>query len=363
MNKRRILMPGGSMPSALSAPALAPGPVPAPVREKLSPLQKIKKELGLYSGTDVGQFVQSMKITLHVVEGLLPRISVNLLVGDSGIGKSPLAYQLGLCVAAGIPFLGLPVHKSKVLLIDYENAMHDSHWMLEQQRQHLQLTAFPDDLLLWPAHLLYQLSQADLDDAVPRLRPELVIIDSLRSFNPQMESDNGAAAQQIKALRVLSAQHGTAFLLVHHVRKQRPNHDASGNLETGQPLEWLRQAAGAQALINQTDMRLAVSRPHSKRAGDVALVLRGHGRTRGEVGPYLLQRRYDAEGEPIGYDRLAAAPALLDNPEQEAIWDALLPSFTFRDARLACNGHPETANRFLNDLLRLGLAQRVARGK
>jgi hypothetical protein len=32
------------------------------------------------------------------VEGFISHNSVSVLVGDSGLGKSPLAYQLGLCV-------------------------------------------------------------------------------------------------------------------------------------------------------------------------------------------------------------------------------------------------------------------------
>ena len=43
-------------------------------------------------------------------EGLIRNQSVNLLVGDSGLGKTPLGIQLGVCVAAGLSFLGLQVH-------------------------------------------------------------------------------------------------------------------------------------------------------------------------------------------------------------------------------------------------------------
>src|SRR5262245_15929886 len=59
-----------------------------------------------------------------VVEGLLPVGSVNLWAGDSGLGKSALVIQLGICVAAGKPFLGQAVRLSakKVLLVDFENS-------------------------------------------------------------------------------------------------------------------------------------------------------------------------------------------------------------------------------------------------
>src|SRR6267378_453500 len=57
----------------------------------------------------------------YVVEGLLPADDVHVAVGDSGLGKTPWAYQLGLCVAAGMPFLGHPVRESRVLYYDLEN--------------------------------------------------------------------------------------------------------------------------------------------------------------------------------------------------------------------------------------------------
>jgi hypothetical protein len=43
---------------------------------------------------------QVLKNPVHyVVDGLLPADDVHVAVGDSGLGKTPLAYQLGLCVA------------------------------------------------------------------------------------------------------------------------------------------------------------------------------------------------------------------------------------------------------------------------
>src|SRR6267378_1469177 len=99
------------MPSAPPAAPIPLGPVPVPKPS----IHQAKDEFGLLSASDVGRVVRAIPVTTFVVEGLLPRASINLLVGDSGIGKSPLAYQLALSVAAGIPFLGLPVSpKSKV---------------------------------------------------------------------------------------------------------------------------------------------------------------------------------------------------------------------------------------------------------
>src|SRR5712691_7580257 len=57
--------------------------------------------------------------TSYLVEGLLPTDDVHVGVGDSGIGKTPWAYQLGFCVATGQPFLGHAVKQGLVLYLDF----------------------------------------------------------------------------------------------------------------------------------------------------------------------------------------------------------------------------------------------------
>jgi KaiC/GvpD/RAD55 family RecA-like ATPase len=363
-------------------PQLVPDPAPsAPAEPQTSPLTQLKQEYGLYHGADVISAVRRLPPSNHLIDGMIPPGTVSILVGDSGIGKTPLAYQLALSLAAGVPFLGLPVKRSRVLLVDFENSLRDAHWMLEQLRKHLRLATYPDNFLLWPAHLApqdpgapfrmveKQLNRNGMNPGVSQvirmLAPDLVIVDSLRSFNPEMERDNAVAAWQIKSLREIAKAQGTAFLLIHHVRKQRMR-DGTGSfrgLEDGAAMDWLLQTAGARALINQTDVRLAVAPPARRDNDAIALLLRGHSRTRGEIGPYLLRRVLDNAGEPSGYERLAPTTSLLKSVEQEAIFLQLPESFAFGDALRITGGHPQTASRLLHDLARLGLVRKVARGQ
>src|SRR5262245_58435202 len=63
-----------------------------------------------------------LKIADYIVDGLIPQQGISIAVG-SGLGKSPLQYQAGICVAAGEPFLGRKVQRGRVLYIDYENGL------------------------------------------------------------------------------------------------------------------------------------------------------------------------------------------------------------------------------------------------
>jgi hypothetical protein len=72
-------------------------------------------------------------------------------------------------------------------------------------------------------------------------------------------------------------------------------------------------------------------RGRSAGAEEAGPILRGHFRTRGEVGPFLLRRkRADGDGQPLGYKRFAAYAGLLENPEQEAFFARLTRGVFFQ---------------------------------
>src|SRR5438105_2851135 len=81
---------------------------------------------GLLTPNDVNELAKRQRHSHSLVEGFIEGRSVSVLVGDSGLGKSPLAYQLGLSVAAGVPFLGLEVKKGVVVYADHENGAHSA---------------------------------------------------------------------------------------------------------------------------------------------------------------------------------------------------------------------------------------------
>src|SRR5258707_9891373 len=82
---------------------------------------RFKEEHGLYSGPELAERVRQLpqQASSALVEGFLEPCSVNVLTGDSGIGKSALVYQLALAVSTGKPFLGQACRASKVILGDY----------------------------------------------------------------------------------------------------------------------------------------------------------------------------------------------------------------------------------------------------
>jgi hypothetical protein len=306
----------------------------------------------------------------YVVEGLIPEASINIAAGDSGLGKSPWAYQMGLCVASGVQFLGHEVKQGRVLYVDLENGQSGIIGLARSLARHLGLPQCPEAFYLINEH-----DHAEkLEPMVAEVRPSLVIVDSLRAFRPEAEK-NENAAKLINELRQIARQYKTAFFIIHHIKK--PNDDyPSGALEDTPAMTWLLQACGGRALINQTDVRIGfdatlgtrgttMKKDRAKNAKDksdeIGLVVKGFARLHGEFGPLFLRREFDEDGSPLGYRALAGLE-LLFNSDQEAIVRKLPNSFTFKQAKLIYGRRDQATADLLQKLQRICVLTHVRGG-
>src|SRR5690242_16929130 len=71
-----------------------------------------------------------------VIDGFVAERSVNLLVGDNGIGKTPFLMAMGMAVAAGQPFLGKAVTQGRVLYLDAEMGQQQFIELMETLAKH-----------------------------------------------------------------------------------------------------------------------------------------------------------------------------------------------------------------------------------
>src|SRR5580704_2158035 len=98
-----------------------------------------------------------------------------------------------------------------------------------------------------------------LASVVAELKPVLVVIDTLRSFDANAEKDNPTAGLFIKALRTMGNSSKTAFLLMHQAKKQDSGFfTGPPSIEAVPVIRWLNQSCGARGLINQTDVRIGI---------------------------------------------------------------------------------------------------------
>jgi hypothetical protein len=313
---------------------------------------EILKHFGLLTPGGVDEVAESQTESHSLVEGFIDGRSISLLIGDSGLGKSPLAYQLGLSVAAGVPFLGLGVQQGRVVYADHENGLPSGRDLRDNVVKFLRLEEPPKDFFSW---YVESGKAFELENIVREVRPKLVIIDSLRAFDPSFEQTE-RAGEAMKRLRSVAYGLGTSIFAIHHIRK--PGQYGPPSLDDSVLMQWLNEAAGHRSIINQSDTRIAVASPNRHEA---AMIMRWHRRLRGESGPLYLNRVMNDDGEPIGY-RPMAGPELLSNPEQQDAFARLPKEFTFGEAKIIYGKSDDPTRKFLLKSIAVGVVKQVGRG-
>src|SRR4030095_12931983 len=141
------------------------------------------------------------------IKGLLPARQIAILLGDSGLGKSPLMYQAAVCVASGLPFLDCETLKGRVVIADFEKGLGDMSELWERISRYLELPAAPADLHLWSLNdcesYFGQVGHTLLD-MLRDVRPAMAVVDSLGSYDPDAEEKNSDATRMMKNFRSLA---------------------------------------------------------------------------------------------------------------------------------------------------------------
>lgn len=309
------------------------------------------RSLGILWPDEVDRICAEQKQMQFLVEEFLPAQSIAIAAGESTIGKSPLLCQLGLCVAAGVPFLGLPTNRGRVLYFDLENSLPDGRMMRDSIAKLLDLESAPFEFLVATE------PPGDLEPLIKAVRPRLVMIDSLRAFRPEVTTKNALAGQWLKEIRHLAREYDCTFLIVHHLRKPNAEYPVP-DLGDCTVSNWLAEMEGPRAFVNQTDVRIAIAEGDRE---PTALKLRWSRRVHGDMPMMLLERVYDEDGNPLGYRQLTGIGLLSD--DRRKVFETLSTEFATGDARKALNRGDEATDNFLKECTRLRLIEKVRRGR
>jgi hypothetical protein len=180
-----------------------------------------------------------------LLEQTLPKRSINMLFGEFNTGKTFLALDWALSIAAGWDWLGKKSQQGDVLYIASEGdpgnlAQRVASWKTERGRN----VPLP---VLFYADVMSITGVGDLMDQAKSdgLRPSLVIIDTLAMALDDEENSNTVMNNAIKELRSLQTyevddeHYEVTFLLVHH----------SGWADDGRPRGATAMPAGLDNVI------------------------------------------------------------------------------------------------------------------
>jgi hypothetical protein len=303
--------------------------------------------LNILNPPAIEQIIASQSGEDYLIEGLFYNKSINLLVGDSNLGKTPLAIQMCLCVAAGIPFLGKKVSQGPVLFIDFESRLETFYSQVKTISRFLGLPKPPDDFLCWspmweryPSEDAWKLRDQDrVLNRIAAVKPKLCVIDPLRLFWENAETQNESTVQMVKALKHVVKDTGSSIAITHHKRKPS-NQVPEPDLITD-PHTWLKEAAGMLSLVNQTDTRLGVDMKDK----ESDIVLGGYMRSVGALAPQYLTRVCSDSGDPLGYALLTGLELL--NPKDKGFYELLPSDFKYKDVQKLIGSSSSNCLRFI----------------
>lgn len=199
-----------------------------------------------------------------LVENLWADQAVGIIGGEPKCGKSLLALDLAVAVAAGVPCLRRfrPARRGPVLLYAAEDALHLVRARLEGLCQAVgaSLADLPIHVITAPTlRLDLPDDRAQLLATVERVRPILLVLDPFVRLHRIDENASSEVAPLLAYLRELQRRFGVAVVLVHHARK------ASHGVRAGQALRGSSEfhAWGDSNLyLRRTDDRLLLSIEH-----------------------------------------------------------------------------------------------------
>ncbi len=273
-----------------------------------------------------------------LVADLVPKKTVTLFSGDGGTGKSLLALQLAIAVAAGGAWLGKAAQPGRVIFITAEDDDDELHRRTDDILRAAGLSygdlpgltlrslAGEDALLAVESQVALITSTLfdELDARAEAEGPVLIVIDTLADVYPSNENDRIKVRQFVGILRGLALKRRCAVLLL--------GHPSLTGLSSGSG------TSGSTAWSNSVRSRLYLSRiaQEGYEADPDKRVLATKKSNYGRIGDEIVMTWqagvFVAETTPTGLDRMAAGA------KAERVFLTLLHRFTEEGRRVNHKG-------------------------
>lgn len=162
-----------------------------------------------------------------LVDGMIPRASVNLISAESGTGKTWLTQAISGAVAHGKEFLGRPVQRAPVLYLDGENPLY----VVKRNLKDLGVDAH-DQLRIWGGWNDEEPPRPDdarITSFAEATKP-LLVWDSLVEFARCDEQSSTEMREFMKLFRRL-AHVGATVIVLHHTGKSKTSKDYRGSTD------------------------------------------------------------------------------------------------------------------------------------
>lgn len=146
---------------------------------------------------------------------LLPRGALTALYAPGGDGKSLFSMALAAAIANGEALAGIECEQGTTIYLDAENGEREIH-----RRIHTLGLPASGVRVADAGGLCLRRQMSAVEETISEARPDLLVLDSLRSLTPGMdENDTAQTARVLDPLRRLAYESNAAILLIHHANK------------------------------------------------------------------------------------------------------------------------------------------------
>ncbi len=170
----------------------------------------------------------------YVVRGVALKGETGMVWGAPGLGKS--LFTQGACagVGTGGDVAGFECTQGTSVYVDAENGQWEIH-----RRVH-SVGLDPAAITIFDGQGVHIVDDAaDFGALLKATKPDLLVLDSLRSLTPGTdENDSGAMAEVMGVIKGWAQRYQVAVLLIHHARKGRDAFRGSSTIEDQLSVVW-----------------------------------------------------------------------------------------------------------------------------
>jgi hypothetical protein len=309
----------------------------------------------------------------EIIEGIVRAGQIAIIGGNFNAGKSPMIWDLMVCIVNGLDWCGRKTEKRPVIHLDFESGAGHFRKSLMQiaarrgvpppTEGELDLFLLHDDVKQPRTKMLMDQLQCQMDTRMVFLRERLrrnpralLICDPFDHFFPIDKRDAKLVTELYMRLKVLLSDFPeAATLLVFNLRKD----DFKGRKVNllSEPHSWLQKIAGSGDILNRCDVRLGFDflDPHDR----TIRIL--HGARRGEDMEPLLIRPVGEAPDLAGFERVPARDvdvlkAL--SPRNREHWAALPMDFSWEEVKDSVVPHT-SLSRLIKKLKALNLLEEL----
>lgn len=214
--------------------------------EKVIPMPRPKGPFPLLTASELWAPLEEPE---YVIEGVVRRASLTQLVAYGSSGKTWLAIDACLSVAAAVPWLGrFEASRGRAAYIDYENGSYELRRRLHGVARARELTPPLDGIEACVMPSAYMTGEG-FDKQIAQLARgrDLVVIDTLRAASPGCDENDSSIRVGLDHLRRAAEVTGCAFLVLVHAKKTSGNITAIDAREAGR---------GSSAIFDAADVVL-----------------------------------------------------------------------------------------------------------